>query len=153
MIKPETYNQIKKKYGKSASWAVWAEEGRTPKSNISDLSIFNDSRILKILNPNYVFVGLNPSVQDTDNETWRNFHSVDNKKQHDYKLRYALKNTKFWGAYITDVVPDKKDSKAENVSESSVYRHLKLAYMNPHTINEIMSGKLQCSVDKLFNMT
>ena len=43
-------------------------------------------------------------------------------------------------------------NRAENVSESSVYRHLKLAYMNPHTINDIMSGKLQCSVDKLFNM-
>lgn len=43
-------------------------------------------------------------------------------------------------------------AKAENVSESSVYRHLKLAYINPNTINAIMSGKLQCSVDKLFNL-
>lgn len=47
----------------------------------------------------------------------------------------------------------KSIAKSENVSESSVYRHLKLAYLNPNTINEIMSGKLQCSVDKLFNMT
>lgn len=46
----------------------------------------------------------------------------------------------------------KSIARAENVSESSVYRHLKLAYMNPHTINDIMSGKLQCSVDKLFNL-
>lgn len=46
----------------------------------------------------------------------------------------------------------KSIAKSENVSESSVYRHLKLAYMNPNTINEIMSGKLQCSVDKLFNL-
>ena len=49
MIKPEIYNQIKKKYGKSASWAVWAEEGKTPKSNISDLSIFNDDKVISIL--------------------------------------------------------------------------------------------------------
>ena len=46
-----------------------------------------------------------------------------------------------------------QNGKTENVSESSVYRHLKVAYMNPHTINEIMSGRLQCNVDKLFNMT
>ena len=46
----------------------------------------------------------------------------------------------------------KSIAKTENVSESSVYRHLKLAYMNPHTINDIMSGKLRCSVDKLFNL-
>lgn len=46
----------------------------------------------------------------------------------------------------------KSIARAENVSESSIYRHLKLAYMNPHTINDIMSGKLQCSVDKLFNL-
>ena len=47
----------------------------------------------------------------------------------------------------------KSIAKSENVSESSIYRHLKLSYMNPNTINEIMSGRLQCSVDKLFNMT
>lgn len=46
----------------------------------------------------------------------------------------------------------KSIAKSENVSESSVYRHLKFSYMNPNTINEIMSGKLQCSVDKLFNL-
>ena len=116
MLNLETYNQIKKKYGnKSASWAVWAEEGRTPKSNISDLSIFNDSHILKILNPNYVFVGLNPSVQDTDKDTWHNFHSKDTKRQNDYKLRYALKNTKFWGAYLTDLVSDVEETNSNKV--------------------------------------
>lgn len=103
MLKPSQYEQIKKKYGKSASWAIWKEEGNTPKSNIDNLSVFNDKEIYKKLNPNYVFVGLNPSVQDTNNEIWRNFHSPDTKRQNDYKLRYALKNTKFWGAYITDL--------------------------------------------------
>lgn len=103
MLDPELYKQIKKKYGKSASWAIWADAGDTPKSNIGDLSVFNDKEIHKKLNPHYVIVGLNPSVQDTSNEIWRNFHSLDNKRQNDYKLRYALKNTKFWGAYITDL--------------------------------------------------
>lgn len=103
MIRLEKYEEIKKKYGISASWTIWKEEGNTPKSNICDLSVFNDKEIYKKLNPNYVFVGLNPSIQDTNSEIWRNFHSPDTKRQNDYKLRHALKNTKFWGAYITDL--------------------------------------------------
>ncbi|HBS76781.1 MAG TPA: hypothetical protein DEA31_02910 [Alphaproteobacteria bacterium] len=46
----------------------------------------------------------------------------------------------------------KSIAKMENTSESSVYRHLKLAYMHPDTVNAIMSGTMQCSVDKLFNI-
>ena len=118
MLTLTQYDQIKKKYGKTASWAIWAEEGKTPKSNICDLSIFNDNRILKILNPNYVFVGLNPSVQDADKDTWHNFHSKDTKRQNDYKLRYALKNTKFWGAYLTDLVSDVEETNSNKVSIS-----------------------------------
>ncbi|HBP26784.1 MAG TPA: hypothetical protein DD611_02260, partial [Alphaproteobacteria bacterium] len=47
----------------------------------------------------------------------------------------------------------KSIAKMENTSESSVYRHLKLAYMHPDTVNAIMSGTLQCSVDKLFHIS
>lgn len=122
MLKPSRYEEIKNKYGKSASWAVWKDEGNTPKSNISDLSVFNDKEIYKKLNPNYVFVGLNPSVQDTTEEIWRNFHSPDTKRQNDYKLRYALKNTKFWGAYITDLNGTKEtDSNKVFVSTNDVH--------------------------------
>lgn len=41
---------------------------------------------------------------------------------------------------------------AEKVSESSVYRHLHIAYLNPETVNAVMSGTMQCSVDQLFNL-
>ena len=122
MLNLDIYNQIKKRYSKSASWAIWKEEGSTPKSNIADLSVFNDKEIYKKLNPNYVFVGLNPSVQDTNNETWRNFHSPDTKRQNDYKLRYALKNTKFWGAYITDL-NGTKETNSNKVSVSATDVH------------------------------
>lgn len=115
MLKPSQYEEIKNKYGKSASWAVWKDEGNTPKSNISDLSVFNDKEIYKKLNPNYVFVGLNPSVQDTTEEIWHNFHSPDTKRQNDYKLRYALKNTKFWGAYLTDLVSNVEETNSNKV--------------------------------------
>jgi len=121
MLDPELYKQIKKKYGKSASWAIWADAGDTPKSNIGDLSVFNDKDVHKKLNPHYVFVGLNPSVQETNDETWRNFHSLDNKRQNDYKLRYALKDTKYWGAYITDLNATKEtDSTKVFVSDDDV---------------------------------
>ena len=37
---------------------------------------------------------------------WSNFHSDDNKRQNDYKLRFALMGTHFWGSYITDVIKE-----------------------------------------------
>ena len=120
MLSLDIYNQIKKKYGKSASWAIWAEEGDKPKSNISDLSVFDDDCIIEQLNPNYVFVGLNPSVQDIDTNIWHNFHSKDTKRQNDYKLRYALKNTKYWGSYLTDLAPDIKETNSNKVSVSDI---------------------------------
>ena len=53
----------------------------------------------------YVFVGLNASsthgIQQT--KAWINFHS-SYRYQNDYKLRYALMETRFWGSYITDVI-------------------------------------------------
>lgn len=120
MINSLQYEEIKKKYGNSASWAVWAEEGDTPKSNISDLSIFENKDIIKQLNPNYVFVGLNPSVQDVDKDIWHNFHSKDTKRQNDYKLRYAFKNTRFWGAYLTDLVPNIEETNSNKVQISTI---------------------------------
>ena len=36
------FEKIKKLYGDYASWAIWAEEGDKPKSNMDNLSIFDD---------------------------------------------------------------------------------------------------------------
>lgn len=36
-------------------------------------------------------------------KAWQNFHS-SYKHQKDYKLRFALTDTKFWGSYITDFI-------------------------------------------------
>jgi len=122
MLDLAQYNQIKKKYGKTASWAIWANEGKAPKSHTDDLSVFNNVDIYKKLNPNYVLVGLNPSVQDTNEEPWRNFHSTDTKRQNDYKLRYTLQNTKFWGAYITDLNHKKEtNSNKVTISDEDIY--------------------------------
>lgn len=120
MISKNTYEQLKKEFGHLSSWAVWQEEGDTPKSNTGDMSIFDSDNLLDILNPNYVFVALNPAGTHGNDEQiskdyWVNFHS-SYSGQNDFKLRYALKGTKYWGAYITDIIKTVKEVHSENVS-------------------------------------
>jgi hypothetical protein len=65
MIEKEHYLQIAEKYGEFASWAIWADEGDKPKSNIGDMRIFDldhNPSLLQNLNPNYIMVGLNFSI-------------------------------------------------------------------------------------------
>lgn len=107
MIDKANYNILKEKYGDVASWAIWERPGTTPKSNIDDLSVFNRKDICSLLNTNYVFVGLNASSTHgdvkKDHAAWYNFHS-GYSRGNDYKLRFALLDTEFWGGYITDFI-------------------------------------------------
>lgn len=124
MISKETYETMEKEYGDVASWAVWREPGITPKSNTSDMSVFDDPNLLNILNPSVVFVGLNGSsthgnwMGDTY-RPWLNFHS-GYSRQNDYKLRYALMGTKYWGSYITDIIKNHPE-----VDSGKVRKYLK----------------------------
>lgn len=43
--------------------------------------------------------------------------------------------------------------KSEKTSWRSLYRYLNLAYLSPKIVNDVMSGKLNCSVDDLFKMS
>tara|TARA_B100000575_G_scaffold254686_1_gene224012 strand:- start:482 stop:1066 length:585 start_codon:yes stop_codon:yes gene_type:complete len=98
----EKYLQIRKVYGKHASWAIWSDEKDTPTSNMEDVSFFDDKEIYKQLNPNIILVGLN--ISTTFDETpFLNFHG---KGGGAYKIRYATKDTPFWGAYLTDIIKD-----------------------------------------------
>lgn len=119
MISKEQYDSlIRKQYGATSSWTIWAKPDNDlwkTKSNIADISFFQNEDIINYLCPDYIFVGLNPSKHSNSaacTELWRNFHSGDAKKSQDYKLRYALKDTKYWGCFITDVFPTiiEKDS-------------------------------------------
>ncbi|MBR5027307.1 hypothetical protein IKX64_01795 [Candidatus Saccharibacteria bacterium] len=78
---------------------------KTPKSNTGDMGVFEQSDIQDKLNNKYVFVGLNTSSTHGKQQAcaWKNFHS-DYSYQNDYKLRFAFKNTRFWGSYITDII-------------------------------------------------
>ena len=62
-LSSEKFEFIKSKYQFWSSWAIWADEGDTPKSNIGDLSVLDpkmNSNLLSILNP-FVLVALNIS--------------------------------------------------------------------------------------------
>jgi hypothetical protein len=109
------FYSIKKKLGYCGSWAIWLEVKDTPKSNMGDLSLLDPSinkNLLNEVNPNIVFVALNFS-RETVMEDFANFHDARHISQ-DYKIRYALKGTKLWGGYMTDIIknfPEKSSSK------------------------------------------
>lgn len=94
--------------------AIWAVETDRPKSNMGDLSIFEDNSVLKQLNPNNILVAYNFSVDGKVLHPWENFHGENGEA---YKLRYALRDTALWGAYMTDIIKDFVDPDAESVTE------------------------------------
>jgi hypothetical protein len=107
MIDQTQFEFIKKKYGHYASWAIWANEGEKPKDNVGDLSVLNidsNDELLNLLNPNVILVGLNISRGRIEIPL-ANFHDARSEAM-DYKIRYALKNSPFWGAYMTDIIKD-----------------------------------------------
>jgi hypothetical protein len=106
MIDHAKFMLIKEKYGHYASWAVWAEGAGKPKDNIGDLSIFEieeNAGLLRQLKPEVVLVGLN--ISRGIRFPLGNFHDGRSHSM-DYKLRYALKGTSLWGAYMTDIIKD-----------------------------------------------
>jgi hypothetical protein len=106
MVERTRYEFIKTKYGYCASWAIWADAGKKPKENVGDLRIFDEDQetcLLHRLNPEIIFVGLN--ISRKIELSWANFHDGRSQSQ-DYKIRYALKETPFWGAYMTDIIKD-----------------------------------------------
>jgi hypothetical protein len=71
-----TFDLIKEKYGFYSSWAIWADAGGKPKSNIGDLRVFDmdaNPSVLGELKPHIVFVGLNIS-RGLIHEPLANFH-------------------------------------------------------------------------------
>jgi len=105
MINKTNFEKLKDECGEWASWALWTAPDRGKplncKENIGDLDLFDDDSCLEQLKPEYVLLGLNWS-RKTEKKSWSNFHDPLPKSQ-DYKLRYALKGTCLWGAYITDI--------------------------------------------------
>lgn len=124
MISKNVYYRLKKEFGKYSSWAIWSEcDPEKPKSNVSDMSVFNNKELFNTLKTNYILVGLNASNHDDDKKEkdeakdWQGFHSKNNRKQNDYKIRYAIAGTKLWGSYMTDVFKGIKEKESKRVKK------------------------------------
>ena len=91
----QQYKKIMDNHGGTSSWCVFPEQGKT----------------LNTLNPNIILVGLN--ISNELPELFSNFHSGQN----DYKIRYATKNTMFWGSYMTDILKNYPEKNSQTVDK------------------------------------
>ena len=118
MITLEKFKYIKNKYGLYASWAIWDEEGDTPKSNIGNLEVLDplsNDKLLQELNSKSVLVALNIS-RGAIQTPLANFHDKRSVAT-DFKIRHALKGTKLWGSYMTDLFKDYDEKSSSNVKK------------------------------------
>lgn len=117
----ETYNIIKEKYGNISSWAIWEiyNDNRN-KNKIDNIDFFINPTpsFLNILNPNIVLVGLN--ISEKIERTFGNFHPIKTSAQ-DYKTRFALYNTMFWGAYMTDIIKSYEEKISGNLIINKIF--------------------------------
>jgi len=118
VISQNQYELFREKHGIYASWAVWAEASDKPKSNMGDMIILGDNLALHLLKPNVLMVGLNLS-RFTISEPFRNFHDPSPSGQ-DYKIRFAFRDTEYYGAYMTDIIKGVVEVDSKNIP-----RHLK----------------------------
>ena len=115
MITREKFDFVKKKYGPVASWAIWAHEDGIPTSNMGDLTVLDpeiNKNLLSELNPNVVLVALNFS-EDVNHKPFENFHAGG--KFQDYKTRYALRDSPYWGGYMTDIIKNHPEKKSKEL--------------------------------------
>lgn len=106
MISTDTFVTIRERFGHFASWAVWADEGPNPKDNIGDLSVLDpemNSAVLNTLHAEAILLGLN--ISRKIERPLGNFHDPRSKAT-DFKIRYALRGTRYWGCYMTDIIKD-----------------------------------------------
>lgn len=120
MLNQAQFELIRKKHGDYASWAIWAEEGTRPKDNVGDLRVLDlksNAGLLQQLNPRIILVGLN--ISRRIEASLANFHD-SRPLAMDFKIRYALKDSPIWGAYMTDIIKD-----FEQKASGNVMRYLK----------------------------
>ncbi len=120
--------EIKNNYGHMSSFAIWSkiEENQKPKYGVGDITHFYNTENLNI-NRNIILVGLNLSGRGTIDKPFSNFHNPKSTS-HDYKIRFAVQDTIFNGAYMTDIIKD-----YEEVMSNKVMQYLR---KNPEVLNE-----------------
>jgi len=101
-MKKALFEKIKKKHGRKCSWAIWDE------SDVKNTDIIGKN--LGDLRPDIVMVALNPSIKVSG--TFANFHLTDN----DHKLSYAINNSPYRGAYLTDIIKEQVEGSSAIVA-------------------------------------
>jgi hypothetical protein len=105
--------KIQEKHGKYGSWAIWSGTVDRPKSGVGDLSVFKSETNTCLIRPNVIMVGLNLS-RFFPGEPFRNFHDPSPCAQ-DYKIRFAFKDTEYYGAYMTDIIKGIVEVDSKNI--------------------------------------
>lgn len=116
VIGRSTFDLVKRRHGDHASWAVWAEPTDRSKLNMGDLSVFDPDEnptLLEILRNDVVMLGLNLSAEMPEPAPFRNFHCAG--RCQDYKTRFAVAGTQYWGAYMTDLIKDRPMLEAKDL--------------------------------------
>lgn len=90
-ISEKRFDEIGERYGRYSSWAIWDA------ADIRNTSII--SRCVGELRIDVIMVGVNASA-DVSGHWWKNFHHGRN----DHKLRLAFNESRFRGAYMTDII-------------------------------------------------
>lgn len=121
MISRDRFDTLFNKFSGFSSWAVWshAAPGEPAKARIGDLTVLDpdqETGLLDELNPDVVLLGLNASSRGAEMEPrpWGNFHDPSGDAQ-DYKIRFAFRDTPYWGAYMTDVFIDLPETDSKKV--------------------------------------
>ena len=115
MIDIQQFENIKQKHSSYASWAVWTNASeKKPKSNMDNLSAFDDAHVLSLLRNDVVMVGLNFSVLRDARKPFFNFHG---KGGGAFKIRYAFKDSPYYGAYMTDIIKDYEEVDAKKMMQ------------------------------------
>jgi len=105
-LKKTKYND-KVELSKLASWAIW------DKQDIENTKIIEEN--IEELNGKIVFVALNFSTEKQDWQNWQNFHCDSHA---DKRLRDLLSDTKYKGAYMTDLIKNYHESNAEETIQT-----------------------------------
>ena len=119
------FEEIRAKYGKVASWAIWDPD------DYDDPTIIE--KHVEELTTRYVFVGLNVSNEISQSD-WKNFH-CRHRGGSDYKLMEKYNDSPYRGAYMTDILKDWVE-----VDSSEIERSVK---ENPERLQENIELFLQ----------
>jgi hypothetical protein len=109
-LKKYEFNNVKLrknvKLCKFASWAIWKEDGQT------NTDFIDNDEVVRQLRNNVFLLRLTPAAMNkllNEKAGWKNFHAGTEKNPgklstDDRKLRNVLGESKYKGAYMTDII-------------------------------------------------